>query len=100
MLRGKSDQIVMLMAKHRLPAIYGGADFVRRGGLISYGPKFEDLFRQAAVYVDKILKGAKAGDLPIERPTKFELVINLKTAQALGIAIPQSILLRADEVIR
>ena len=100
MLRGKTRQIVMFAAKHRIPAIYGGANFVRSGGLISYGPSFEDLYSRAAVYVDKILKGAKPGDLPIEQPTKFELVVNLKTAKALGITIPQSILVRADEVIR
>ena len=100
MLRGKTDQIVGFAAKHRLPAIYGGADYVRRGGLISYGPRFEDLFYQVAGYVDKILGGAKAGDLPIERPSKFELVVNLKAAKALGIKIPESILLRADEVIK
>ena len=100
MLRGKTDQIVRFAARHRFPAIYGGADYVRRGGLISYGPRFEDLFYRVAEYVDKILKGAKAGDLPIERPSKFELVVNLKTAKALGIKIPESILLRADEVIR
>jgi len=100
MLRGKTDQIVRFAAKHRFPAIYGGAMYVRSGGLISYGPSFEDLYSRAAIYVDKILKGAKPGDLPIEQPTKFELVVNLKTAKALGLTIPQSILLRADEVIR
>jgi putative ABC transport system substrate-binding protein len=96
----KRRQITEFAAKHRLPAIYGMREFVDMGGLISYGPNVSDMFRRAAVYVDKILKGAKPGDLPIEQPTKFELVVNLKTAKALGITIPQSILLRADEVIR
>jgi putative ABC transport system substrate-binding protein len=93
-------RIVELAAQSRLPAMYGIRQFVDGGGLISYGPSLPDLFRRAATYVDKILKGAKPGDLPIEQPTKFELVVNLKTAKALGLAIPESILLRADEVIR
>ena len=88
MLREKSDQILMFAAKHRVPAIYGGANFVRSGGLISYGPSLDDLFSRAAGYVDKILKGAKPGDLPIEQPTKFELVVNLKTAKTIGLTIP------------
>ncbi len=92
-------RIVEFAAKERLPAIYEARDFVDAGGLMSYGPLTIDLFRRTATYVDKILRGAKPGDLPIEQPTKFELVVNLKTAKALGIAVPQSLLLRADEVI-
>ena len=85
---------------NRLPSIYGAKGHVRVGGLMSYWTDWEDIRRRSATYVDKILKGAKAGDLPIEQPAKFELVINLKTAKALGLTIPQSLLLRADEVIQ
>jgi len=92
--------LVELMSKARLPAISYSRAFAEAGGLISYGTNVDDNFRRSAGYVDKILKGAKPGDLPIEQPTKFELVVNLKTARALGITIPESILLRADEVIR
>jgi putative tryptophan/tyrosine transport system substrate-binding protein len=92
-------QLVELIGKARLPAIYMETGFVAAGGLLSYGPNFTELFRRAAAYVDKILKGAKPGDLPVEQPTKFELVINLKTATAIGITPPTSILLRATEVI-
>ncbi len=92
-------QIVEYAAKYRLPAIYTDKEFADAGGLMSYGVSLPDLWSRAAVYVDRILKGAKPGDLPIEQPTKFELVINLKTAKALGLTIPQSLLLRADQVI-
>ena len=92
--------LVTLAAKHRLPTIYHQQEFViGSGGLMSYGPDFRDLFRSAAGYVDKILKGAKPGDLPIEQPTKYELVINLKAAKALGLTIPQSMLQRANQVV-
>jgi ABC-type uncharacterized transport system substrate-binding protein len=93
-------RIVDLSAKHRLPSIFASREFVDAGGLMAYGPNFTDLYRRAATYVDKILKGAKPGDLPIEQPTKFELVVNLKTAKALGLTIPQTILLQADQVIQ
>jgi putative ABC transport system substrate-binding protein len=89
-----------LAITYRLPTIFAVRDHVEAGGLMSYGPDYNDLFRHAAVYVDKILKGAKPADLPVEQPTKFELVINLKTAKALGLTIPQSLLQRADEVIQ
>ncbi|MGH2361295.1 MAG: ABC transporter substrate-binding protein [bacterium] len=92
--------LVKLASKDQLPSIYFARHFADAGGLMSYGPNLGDLWRRSAGYVDKILKGAKPGDLPIEQPTQFELVVNLKTAKALGITIPQSILLRADEVIR
>jgi putative ABC transport system substrate-binding protein len=93
-------RIVSVAARHRLPGIYPEGEFVEEGGLMAYGPNVRDNFRRAADYVDKILKGAKPSDLPVEQPTKFELVINLKTAKALGVTIPQSLLLRADQVIQ
>jgi putative ABC transport system substrate-binding protein len=83
----------------RLPTIYNSREYVEAGGLMSYGPNFPDLFRRAADYVDKILRGAKPGDIPVEQPTKFDLVINLTTAKALGLTIPETFLLRANEVL-
>ena len=92
-------RILELAAKHRLPASSLYREFAEAGGLLSYGPNLPDHFRRAAIYVDKILKGTKPGDLPVEQPTKFELVINLKTAKALGLTIPRSLLQQADQVI-
>jgi putative ABC transport system substrate-binding protein len=86
-------------AQHRLPAVYGFRYFAADGGLMSYGVDVRDLFRRSAAYVDRILKGAKPGELPVQAPTKFELVVNLKTAKAIGLTIPESFLTRADEVI-
>jgi putative tryptophan/tyrosine transport system substrate-binding protein len=88
--------IVELATKHRLPAIYRSMEFIEAGGLMAYGPSYPDLYRQAANYVDKVFRGAKPGDLPIEQPTKFELIINLRAAKALGITIPPPLLLRAS----
>jgi putative tryptophan/tyrosine transport system substrate-binding protein len=93
------ELIITLAARHKLPAVYFSPDFVAAGGLISYAADFIDQFRRAAGYVDRILKGAKPGDLPVQAPTKYQLTINLKTAKALNLAIPQAILARADEVI-
>jgi putative ABC transport system substrate-binding protein len=93
-------QTLKLALKGRLPVIYNRSEFVEDGGLMSYGPSITDMWQRAAVYVDKILKGAKPADLPVEQPTKFELVINLKTAKQIGLTIPQSVLYRADKVIK
>ena len=99
-LRTRQKEIVEFAARNRLPAIYGGRDYIVAGGLMSYNPSRVGMGRQGAVYVDKILKGAKPADLPVEQPTKFDLVINMKSVKALGLTIPPSFLLRADEVIQ
>jgi len=96
----KQELIIKLAADNRLPTVSSSREMTEAGGLMSYGQDLALHYRRSATYVDKILKGAKPGDLPIEQPTKFELVVNLKTAKALGIAIPESILLQANEVIR
>jgi putative ABC transport system substrate-binding protein len=93
-------RIVDFAARNRLPAVYPYRELVEAGGLMSFGPNYADMHRRAATYVDKILKGAKPGELPVEQPTKFELIINLKSAKAFRLTIPQSLLLRADEVIQ
>jgi putative tryptophan/tyrosine transport system substrate-binding protein len=99
LLASNRIHIITLALAARLPTIYGNRESVDAGGLMSYGANFPDLFRRAAGFVDKILRGARPGDLPVEQPTKFDLVINLTTAKALGLTIPESFLLRADEVI-
>ncbi len=100
MLNLHKEPVVDLAAQHRLPAMYFHRGFVEAGGLMSYGPSLPDNWRRAATYVDKILKGAKPADLPVEQPMKFELVINLTTAQALGLTLSPVFLFRADEVMR
>jgi len=99
LLGSQARRILDLSMKNRLPSTGAAREWSDIGGLMSYGPSFEELYRRAATYVDKILKGAKPGDLPIEQPTRFELVINRKTAKALGLTIPPSLLQRADQVI-
>jgi putative ABC transport system substrate-binding protein len=99
MLFTERRRIIDLAAKHRLPSMSMGREFVQLGGLIAYGASIADLHRRAATYVDKIIKGAKPADLPVEQPTKFELVINLQTAKTHGLTIPPTLLSRADEVI-
>jgi putative tryptophan/tyrosine transport system substrate-binding protein len=93
------DLIVTLAARHKLPAVYFQSSFVAAGGLISYGPDPIDQYRRAAGYVDRILKGEKPADLPVQAPTRYETVLNLKTAKALGLAVPDTVVARADEVI-
>ena len=100
MFTNERRRLVALAAKNRLPAVYTSREFVDAGGLMAYGANVADVFRRAATYVDKILKGAKPADLPVEQPTKFDFVINLKTAKALGLTIPPSLLRGADEVIQ
>jgi putative ABC transport system substrate-binding protein len=99
MFNEQRERLIGLAAKSRLPAMFGERLYVDAGGLVSYGPNYAALYRRAATYVDKILRGAQPADLPVEQPTKFELVINLKTAKALGLTIPQTLLQRADQVI-
>ena len=99
-LASQRARIVEFAVTHRLPSIFPGKEYVEAGGLMFYGESIPDMYRRAAIHVDRILKGAKPADLPVEQPTKFELVINLKTAKALGLTIPQALRQRADVVIR
>jgi putative ABC transport system substrate-binding protein len=98
-MNGHRTPIISAAARNNVPAIFWNLDFARECGLLSYGPDLVDNYRRAASYVDRILRGDKPGDLPVQFPTKFEMVVNLKTAKAIGLTVPQSILLRADEVI-
>jgi putative tryptophan/tyrosine transport system substrate-binding protein len=100
LMRPNQKRTIGFALKSRLPSVYGSKEFVEAGGLMSYGADFEDSYRRVAYYVDRILKGAKPADLPVEQPAKFELVINLKTAKQIGVKIPQSLLYRADRVIK
>jgi len=100
LLFAERKRIVELAGKYRLPAIYFQKEFVDDGGLMSYGADFDDLFRRAAVYVDKILKGAKPADLPVQQATKFEFVVNLKAAKQIGVTVPPNVLVRGDRVIK
>jgi putative tryptophan/tyrosine transport system substrate-binding protein len=99
LVRANSTQIITLALSARLPTIFDIREYVKAGGLMCYGPSFPALFRRAADFVDKILRGTKPGDIPVEQPTKFELVINLKTAKALGLTVPQTLLATADDLI-
>ena len=98
-MRAHQAPIIMAATQNNVPTVYWVSDFAREGGLLSYGPDQVDIFRRAASYVDRILRGEKPGDLPVQSPTKFEMLVNRKAANALGLAVPPSILLRADEVI-
>jgi putative ABC transport system substrate-binding protein len=95
----QQKRLVEFAAKIKLPAVYTKSLFAEAGGLISYGARYSDMFRRAATFVDKVLKGTKPADIPVEQPTRFELVVNMKTAKALGVKIPNSVLVRADRVI-
>jgi putative tryptophan/tyrosine transport system substrate-binding protein len=100
LINTQQRQVLDFAAKNRLPAMYHSPEFVEAGGLMSYAPNYADLFRRAADFVDKILKGTKPADMPVEQPTKFEFLVNLKTAKQIGLTIPQKVLARADKVIK